>query len=183
MLKDLRDQLELTRQELAEETGRSLNYILKAEQLTFPTAPVALTDYYAHKLKLNPDVLRQAYRDAQRHTRESAFDYIRPRPLNTRNFTFCRKWYSVTTDSGLSEFQDVSESVSPSQYQVSKLLCVPASAVYHAEKTGHISEAIRTAISDLLDYAQSGRLYSALSYNEAQAIHSSLERIWEELNV
>jgi transcriptional regulator with XRE-family HTH domain len=46
MFKDLRLSLDLTQQDLADLTGRTRNYIIKAEQCTFPTPPVALIRVY-----------------------------------------------------------------------------------------------------------------------------------------
>lgn len=177
MLRELRDQAGLTRTELSDQTGRSVNFILKAEQLTFPVAPPSLVEYYAKHLGLDRDTIKSAYRDAQRSQRERFYEHFLPRPLTTQHFTFCRKWY-VTPLKG-----DMPDTVSPNQYQVSKVLCVPASAVYYAEKNGTYSQALIDAVGDLLSYCRNGNLYSDIpEYKEAQYIHDGIERIWKEIN-
>lgn len=185
MLRDFREQLGLTRQELALETGRSVNFILKAEQLTFPTAPPALTDYYAKALNISPITQREAYRDAQRQTRLRFHHYFIPRPLPTAGFTFCRKWYLVDSNYHNSpDSPDYPDLVSPSQYLVSKVLCVPASAVYYAERHPHkpVAQAITDALSDLLTACRAGILYSEFpNYADAQVIHDGVERIYKEV--
>jgi hypothetical protein len=178
MLRNLRDQLDLTRQDVSRETGRSVNFILKAEQLTFPVAPPALTAYYAKHLEMDPDIIREAYRDAQRDQREKFHHHIIPRPSDTQHFSFCRKWLSVYQDP-----ESPADLISPNQYQVSKLLCVPASAVYYAEKNHTYSAAIYDALSDLLAYCRNGNFYADYyDYSQAQEVHNGIERIWREIN-
>jgi hypothetical protein len=46
MFKQLRLDLDLTQSDLALLTGRSRNYVVKAEQCTFPTPPVPLVEFY-----------------------------------------------------------------------------------------------------------------------------------------
>jgi hypothetical protein len=50
--------------------------------------------------------------------------------------------------------------IHPTEYRVSQGLCIPAPAVYRAEKFGHISQPIKTALSDLVEYVASGRFHA-----------------------
>jgi hypothetical protein len=181
MFKDLRIQYGLTRSELSQVTGRSVNYLLKAESLTFPTAPVALLDFYCSpepKVKLpdweqhDRDLLTSAYRDAQRAHREKWLDHWVPRPLSTVGFTFCRKW--------LSRWEE--DWTTPTEYGVSQGLCIPAAAVYRSERDGTVSSVLRTALSDVADYCVSGRFAAKYGYSQdTNQIVDDVLRIQQEL--
>lgn len=188
MLLDLRNDLGLTRQELSDLTGRSLNYLLKAEQLSFPSAPAPLIDFYAKTLAMPPDVIRSAYREAQFHQRMELFNHVVPRPLTTVNFSFCRKWLLTSELSATSETSELGEAfqVSPSQYAMSKWLCVPASAVYFAEHNPHkpLAQSITDALSDVEKAFSDGRLYNNFpTYEEALTVRTHFERILDEYGI
>lgn len=170
MFRELRESYNLTRSQLAELTGRTTNYLLKAESLTFPTPPVALLDLYTgeeprkwaalSEVEWEPmdrDILISQYRDSQRVKREKWLDLMEPVPSH---LTFCRQWVYKLLD-------DEEDIVSPTEYRVSQGLCIPAPAVYRAEKYGHVSQPIKTALADLVDYVTSGRYY-AKGYPDSQ---------------
>lgn len=192
-MREFRDQLSLSRPQLAALTGRSVNYILKAEQYTFPSPPVALVEYYHKTLALDRTILQTAYRSGQRLQRQAFHEHIRPRPTDTSAARFCGKWFysggsAVEVEKEFSGTDVVLidkielPKTSPNQYMMSKTLCLPASAIYFAEKTGQISASIHEAMDDLVQFANSGQLYAALdSYEQAQEIHAGLVRIKEEL--
>ena len=158
MFKELRLEAGLTRGDLAEATGRSVNYLLKAEDLTFPSPPVALMEFWLkHDADLDKTILEESYYAAQRSHRLSWLDEWKPRPLNSSGFSFCRKWLSTGT-SGVT--------LCPSQYAVSKGLCVPASAVYFAEKhqDAPLAKTIIAAVDDLVNYVLSGEFHAKRLY-------------------
>lgn len=175
MFREIRENYGLTRQDLAALTGRTTNYLLKAEQLTFPSAPVALLDLYSkpEEPKTWPSLsevewepidrytLESAYRDAQRHKREEWILHYAPYP--ERHLSFCKQWVSIESS------EDEFDMVYPTEYRVSQGLCVPAPAVYRAEKHGHISAPIKTALSDLVEYCVSGRAVLTLDNNRMDA--------------
>jgi transcriptional regulator with XRE-family HTH domain len=181
MLKELREQYGLSRPQLAELTGRSPNYLLKAESLTFPKAPVALVDFYCRPTnQIIPDwepqdkfILESAYRDAQRTRREEWLDDWIPRPAPTKFFSFRRKW--------LARYEEEDE-ICPTEYRVSQGLCIPAAAVYRAEKTGWINDSLRTALSDLSDYVLSGRYTSKHGYQDSFDVVAGVLRIRDEID-
>lgn len=188
MFKELRLNEGLSRSDLSALTGRSVNYLLKAEDLTFPTPPIALVSFW---LKRNPELerymLEDAYYAAQKDRRRSWLDYWEPRPADTKHFSFCRKWLraeGLSRPVGYEEEYTEVDRVSPTQYTVSHGLCVPASAVYFAEKYPHkpLASSIIAAVDDLVDYVKSGeyhakRLY-AVGTNEVMA---NLLRLRSEL--
>ena len=156
MLLDLRLSAGLTRAELAQRIGRSINYIVKAEQLTFPTLPPAFAEYYRNEVP--KDVLEDAYRDAQRRTREQFLrDY---RPLAQRT-SFRKRW--AYRESGK---EDDEGYLHPTEYALSKGLCIPAATVYRSEKDGTINQPIKAALSDLVDYALSGRFQADMGLDD-----------------
>jgi transcriptional regulator with XRE-family HTH domain len=65
MFKDLRLSLDLTQQDLADLTGRTRNYIIKAEQCTFPTPPVALIRVYEEGGTLEQSKSQHQYQHQQ----------------------------------------------------------------------------------------------------------------------
>lgn len=158
MLTDLRLQEGLTRQELATKLGRSVNYIVKAEQLTFPTLPPAFIEYY--KDQVPKDVLEDAYREAQRTTREHFLRDWRPIPAAALPVSLRRRWTYRHTPVGEEDLNY------PTEYALSKGLCIPAATVYRAEKDGTINAAIKTALSDLVDYALSGRFQAEFGLDD-----------------
>jgi len=187
MFTDLRNELGLTRSQLSELTGRSQNYILKAESLTFPSPPVALVDFYCNPANLtnlttansnftpqDPEVLKEEYRAAQRAKRERWLaDWI-PRPLDTKHFSLRRKWLAR---------YELDDEVCPTEYRVSQGLCVPAAAVYRAEKDGFINTAIHTALSDLVDYCLSGRYFATHGIEDGDySVVEGVLRIQKELS-
>jgi transcriptional regulator with XRE-family HTH domain len=154
MFLDLRNKYGLTRPQLAELTGRSPNYILKAESLTFPTPPVALLSFYCTPNNTipnwevqDPDLLATSYRDAQRVKREQWLSDWLPAPSYTGR-TFRYMWFSRW-------FPDYPDY--PTEYRISQGLCIPAAAVYRAERKKFINTSILTALSDLAEYCLSGR--------------------------
>lgn len=173
MFRELREQYGLTRHQLADLTGRTTNYLLKAEQLTFPSAPVALLDLYTKPEEpkgwaglsevewepLDRYTLESAYRDAQRARREEWILHYAPM---VSRLSFCRQWVSIESS------EDEFDVVYPTEYRVSQGLCIPAPAVYRAEKHGHISAPIKTALSDLVEYCVSGRALAVLDPEYAQ---------------
>lgn len=174
MFREIREGYGLTRSDLAALTHRSPNYLLKAEQLTFPSAPVALLDLYSNPQEpkdwpslsevewepLDRYTLESAYRDAQRHKREEWILHYAPMPSR---LSFCKQWVSIESH------EDEFDMVYPTEYRVSQGLCVPAPAVYRAEKHGHISAPIKTALSDLVEYCVSGRAVLTLDNNRMDA--------------
>lgn len=156
MLQDLRLKEGLTRAELASITHRTINYIVKAEQLTFPTPPPSLIEFYSQRLDTDREILKDAYRDAQRTTREGFLrDY---KPLAHRS-SFRRRWaYRL---SGSEE-----DLIHPTEYALSKGLCIPAATVYRSEKDGTVNQSIKDALSDLVNYALSGRFQADFALSE-----------------
>jgi hypothetical protein len=160
--------------------------LLKAEALTFPSPPVALLDLYtsAEEPKawaalsevewepMDRDILISQYRDSQRAKRETWLSKFSPVPNSAPSF--CRQWVE----------RNEYDIIYPTEYRVSQGLCVPAPAVYRAEKFGHVSQPIKTALGDLIDYAASGRmLAAALQYPEASLEVSKLLEIAKKYGV
>lgn len=164
MFKELRIDAGLTRGDLAAETGRSVNYLLKAEDLTFPTPPVALMEFWLKRdADLDRTILEEAYYSAQRVKRLSWLEDWRPRSTDTSALSFCRKWEPAREDWTP---HPVLGTVYPTQYAVSKGLCVPASAVYFAENnpSAPVAKVILKAVDDLVDYMRSGEFHAKRLY-------------------
>lgn len=180
MFRTLRLKYDLSQAEIAERTHRTPNYILKAEQLVFPTPPPALIDFFV-KLEpeaYNEELLTEWYYTEQHKQREKWLSHYRPRPLDTRGFSFRRKWLSV---SGSADDQDF---VSPTEYAVSKGLCIPASAVYLIERKGTVPSIFVDVMDYLIAYVTSGR-YTADTYyddGEVNNLATGLIRIRKELS-
>lgn len=56
----------------------------------------------------------------------------------------------------------------PTEYAISQGLCIPAAAVYNAEHKGLVSQSIRTALQDLVDYCESGEVLANTHLTEDQ---------------
>lgn len=172
MLRDFREQLGLTRQEVEQLTGRSSNFIVKAEQYAFPTAPAALVEFYHKQLDMDRELIKDAYRQAQREQRCRAFDLLIPHP-NPNSTYFITRWLSVKT------------LTTPTEYLVSKALCVPAAAVYYSTKnpTKPLPLTVQEALLELLDVIDSGEMYFDSMFEsatEAQTVHNGLFKIVED---
>jgi transcriptional regulator with XRE-family HTH domain len=212
MFRDLRLSLGITQQELADITGRTRNYIIKAEQCTFPSPPVALVNFYqtggtlerlsTANLKalssgggstglitlagavgvldlkgelfegIPKEILEAAYYAEQTRIRKTwLFKWI-PRPTDTLYFTFKRKWVS-----GIS--YDI---LGPTEYEVSRGLCLPAASVFKAERDHVYAQVIRTTIDQLIEYVDSGEYEGESWLNSRHGdVASGLRRIRREL--
>jgi transcriptional regulator with XRE-family HTH domain len=175
MLADLRKQARLTRQELADQTHRSVGYILKAEQATFPSPPIALVNYWV-KQGHDKDVLLSAYRDKQRYTRRQWLETWAPKYYSSKGLPFRQKWIRrragavgfFHSSTGFVDELGVEVSgveVNPTSYAVSVGLCIPAAVVYRNDKDLTKAGAIVTAMEDLCEYVLSGE-YAAQEYGE-----------------
>lgn len=124
MLKELRLEQGLTREELASRIRKTPNYILKAEQLTYPDPPPALLNYYA-KTNLSGhtlETLKSYYYQSQHQRRIDNIQNNKPNQNQT------------ATD-----------------YALSETLCVPASHIHYFRKTGKLSKYLIKVINELLD--------------------------------
>jgi hypothetical protein len=199
MFEDIRKSYGLTRQELADLTHRSVNYILKAEQATFPSAPVALVDYYVQNHGYEKAVMVSAYRDEQRRRRRSWLEEFAPKGY-TAGLPFRKKWVkrmsqygSAVSDEGL--FAEAGAvglfpsahgkiDVFTTQYGISVGLCLPAAVIYRNEKDLTKAGAIATCMEDLCEYVLSGE-YNAMNLgsDEQLAEETSILRIAKEEGV
>lgn len=209
MFEDIRISYGLTRNQVAVATGRSINYLLKAEQCTFPSPPVALLAFYTNPQPpegvrlLTPweafdrQTLCDAYFDSQRRKRQQWLDTWLPVPSSTNWVPLRHKWLmlkkDVATGVGGGGYRDVAGAVGlfhsstgvytyPTGYQLSSGLCIPASVVYRNEKEPRSqSSAIRSAMGDLVEFVESGRfLASNFSAEDAQQIELGVMRIAKE---
>jgi len=152
MLKELRLRHELTQQEVADAIGRSPNFVLKAEQLTFPAAPPALVEYYSKLDKsYTADYLRSWYTAEQTSTREAWLtDWV---PAHKPFEDLRTAW--VNLDTGLA----------PTEYRLSAGLCLPAAVVFQLGRSSSSSSStptvVLTAMDQLIDYVESGRYFNA----------------------
>lgn len=152
MFRELRLQHGLTQSEVATLTHRTPNYILKAEDLTFPSPPPALLQFYRElDPALTVDLLTDWYYSAQRTVRERWLEHYVPAP--TRQATFRTSWLRA---GGLGAEQDWEV---PTQYRLSKGLCIPASVVYNMDKhpTRPLPTAVGVVMDQLIAYTSSGR--------------------------
>ena len=204
MFEDIRLGYGLSRNQLATLTGRSVNYLLKAEQCTFPSPPVALLAFYTNptppdvqqfqRFRLQQDwepydrdTLMDAYYAKQRHKREAWLDSWLPvTNMKTVFWPLQQKWMPNTGAppygaSAVGHFGGLG-GVYPNSYQLSVGLCIPASVVYRNEKNPQAqSNAIRAAMGTLVEYVESGRFLAAnLSAVDAQRIELAVIRIAEE---
>jgi hypothetical protein len=204
MLEDIRKSYGLTRQELADMTHRSVNYILKAEQATFPCAPIALTDFYAQpnydgavplRIPWEPmdrDVMQDAYRDFQRRHRIAWLQDWEPDDY-TAGLPFRRKWlkrlpeWEGNLGSGAAALSGSFSSrvkVYPSQYAISSGLCLPAAVIYRNEKDLTHAGSIVTCMEDLVEYVLSGQYRAEyLSFEGQMALEAAILRIAKEEGV
>jgi hypothetical protein len=185
MLEDIRKSYGLTRNEVALLTGRSINYVLKAEQATFPSAPIALLAFYASprytgSFRLSQpwephdmELMRSDYRAFQRRKRRSWLETYEPLPY-TGGLTFRHKWRRRTSETdaawavGAFDFQD-RVNVYSSAYGLSVGLCLPAAVVYRNDKDLTKAGAIVTAMEDLVEYVTSGE-YVAANYGNPDCL-------------
>jgi hypothetical protein len=188
----------LTRTHLSDLTGRSVNYLLKAEQATFPCPPVSLLAFYTADQppanaatvlgpglsgflvqkwrKWDKDDLKAAYKAKQRKTREDFLDRYYPVATSTSNRPFRLKWYGAIDEDG--------DQVAPNSYQLSCGLCIPAAVVYRNDRELRPSSAIRQAMTDLVEYVETGRFHSRfLSEPALESIELAVLRIAEEEGV
>lgn len=192
MFETLRKQNGITRQDLAVATKRSVNYILKAEQATFPSAPVALVSYYAAQGH-DPDVLRSAYWDYQKRKRRSWLTTWTPLDY-TAGLPFRQKW---TKAEGLKETAQAqgwavgafhSQTgflekllVNPTQYAISVGLCLPAAVIYRNETHLKHSSVIKCVMEELVDYVSSGEAVFELDADlDLITLLDNLRRITKE---
>ena len=164
MFADLRKKLGLTQAELAKATNRTPNYIFKAESLTFPNAPPSLLAYFSKRTGLPPSIIKAEYRAAQRTRRQQFLEYYIPVLYPLSGLSFRRIWkireHSPLLHGGHEHFLPYS----PSEYVLSQRLCIPATAVYRAEKDGYINQSILTALSDLVEYCINGNYIADYGY-------------------
>lgn len=196
MFQSLRFKHSVSRQQLAAATGRSVNYILKAEQLTPSNPPVALIHYWATQHGYSPDLLKQQYRQEQRLKREQwlrASGYLPGFAAAGTLLSFRRMWYSSTTPttttthplSEVGEVQDwefESNTNHPTQYALSAGLCLPASALHKNETyPKHRPRCFLDALADLEDFVLSGRLNAVEPDADVASISTGLAAIREQL--
>lgn len=184
MFEDIRKQHKLTRQEVAEATKRSVNYILKAEQATFPSAPVALVQYYVDNYGYDAVYLREAYRDYQRRQRRAWLNSWTPKDY-TAGIPFRFKWVKLrpqwhtldvwAENAAVGAFpSDVD--VYSSSYGISVGLCIPAAVVYRNDKDLSKAGAIRDAMGDILEFVLSGEA-NAVDFAFDYELVNNLRRI------
>ena len=192
MLEDIRKSYGLTRNEVAQLTGRSINYILKAEQATFPGPPVALLDFYARDSYDGPyrlttpwepydaDLMRQDYRSFQRRKRRSWLEKYEPLPY-TGGLPFRKKWRrrQDASDGGaawaVGAFDFAQRvNVYSSSYGISVGLCIPAAVVYRNDKDLTKAGAIVTCMEDLVDYVSSGE-FQAERYGDENLLEETAD--------
>ena len=209
MLQTLREELGMSRPELAAAIGRSTNYVVKAEQATFPTPPTALVDYLAKRMAAKhvlpdpttttlitgsaipapvgstdiqywQDLIKSGYREFQALKRQHWIANWVPRPYDTYNFSFCRKWI---ISNPLDTIDMSALDISPNEYTVSKGLCVPAAVVFRAEKYGVIGNALVEAVEEVAAYLSTGKGVELQSYKfgESYDITNGVYRILGEL--
>jgi hypothetical protein len=193
MFEDIRKNHGLTRQELANQTNRSVGYILKAEQATFPSVPIALLQYWVNH-GYDSDSLRSSYRDFQRRSREAWLSSWEPVPY-TAGLPFRHKWrkrsaayitaqHTLFNEASAVGFVNERVNVYSSQYGISVGLCLPAAVVYRNEHNLQRSGAIVTCMEDLCEYVMSGR-YRAdyLGEEDLMEEETSIMRIAKEEGV
>jgi hypothetical protein len=172
MFRELRLQHGLTQSEIATATHRTPNYILKAEDLTFPSPPPALMQFYRElDPALTHDLLTDWYYSAQRTKRELWLEVFTPTAASQP--TFRGSW--IMKDYG-------NDWLTPTQYALSKGLCIPASVVYNMERYPKkaMPAAVGVVMDQLLTYTKSGRFN--LNENFDPELIDSLERIKEEFS-
>lgn len=158
MFRTLRLEYGLTQQQVADATHRTPNYILKAEDLTFPSPPPALVQFYAEiDGAYDKELLTNWYYEAQQKRREQWLeDYI---PAPRLQQTFRDNWIKV----GVEDWEV------PTQYRLSKGLCLQASVVYNMDKYPHrkLPAAVGVALDQLISYTTSGRftMHENFSYD------------------
>ena len=204
MFEDIRISYGISRNQLATLTGRSINYLLKAEQCTFPTPPVALLAFYTQPdppqntplltswEAYDKDILCEAYYDKQRRKRQEWLDRWLPvTNFNTKYWSLRQKWLPAEDartgqahglGAGAVGHFGALSGVYPNSYQLSVGLCIPASVVYRNDKDPNTqSNAIRAAMGDLVEYVESGRFLAAnYSSEDVQRIELGVLRIAEE---
>lgn len=189
---DLRKSLLLSRQQVADSINRSPNFILKAEQATFPTPPPALLNFYKHRLGASVDLdLEVASYYQTQHSRRKAW-LSQWQPVQQQQaLNFRRCWVPLPSGLPLSE---VGESVDgpswvfeglveaeppepPTQYALSQGLCLPAAVVYRLETNNQLGphSPVLTVSQQLVAYVESGEYYATEGYSEAtQQVASNL---------
>ena len=152
MFRTLRAQHNLTQQEVADQTNLSPNYVLKAEQLTFPIPSPVLADFY---LKLDPsldlDYLKSWYAQEQKAQREMWLSSWQP-ALDPGSFR--KSWQDIYA---------VPTVIPPTQYALSNGLCIPASVVYAMER-GARPHLVKQVLNQLIDFVESGRFEAEIYY-------------------
>ena len=111
-------------------------------------------DYYV-KRGHNRQILASAYRADQRSQRIAWANLYYPETPNPY-LTFKGCWYrSIDADADA----DADEQKQyPSEYALSQGLCIPASAVFRAQRDWYLSDSIITAFNDIEDAVLSGVL-------------------------
>jgi transcriptional regulator with XRE-family HTH domain len=181
--REYRHALNLSQQDVADATGRTVNFVLKAEDLTFPTPPPAITEFYLKykdELGVDRDIINSAYFAHQRTLRHAFLEDYWPvvESYNTDPFIFRQAWIN-TTDGG------EQHSLFPTQYRLSKGLCLPASVLYGMEvkPEGRTPAVVRTCMDQLILYVASGEYAQYVAYQTSTVdnVLSGLERIKELL--
>jgi hypothetical protein len=178
--RDYRHTLNLSQQDVADAIGRTVNFVLKAEDLTFPTPPPAITEFYLKykdELGIDRDIINAAYFAHQRTLRHAFLEDYTPvvEPTNLDPFIFREAWFTLDDESHLH----------PTQYRLSKGLCLPASVLYGMEvkPEGRTPAVVRTCMDQLILYVASGEYAQYVAYQTTMVdnVLSGLERIKELL--
>ena len=177
MFRTLREQYGLTQHDIALQTGRTPNYILKAENETFPSPSPALMQFF---LDLDPDLDRRFltdwYHASQLKTRHKWLETWTPSDLAHPIFRL--NW--VTLNAGrMNPMNPTQNPMNPTQYALSQGLCIPAAVVYKMENGGLIPSAVGAILDTLVSYTSSGE-YDTGSEDTAYDVTDRLLRIRED---
>lgn len=177
MFRTLREQYGLTKVQVAAATGRSPNYILKCEDLVFPSPPAALIQFYMDlDPTLDKDFLTDWYLEAQHKKRLAFLDDWSPSDTSSANFrqSWVPRYPSYDADA---DALGLGAPENPTQYALSKGLCIAASVVYHMEThVRPLPEAVSGLMDQLIHYTRSGQFVGDDS-DTAYAVTDRLERI------
>jgi len=167
MFRTLRENAGLTQSQVAEAIGRSPNYVLKAEDLTFPAPPASLVEFYSNQL--DKETIKSWYRESQRTQRYMWLETHEPVILGATNFRTA--WRSTTTGAF------------PTQYGLSKGLCLPASIVYSMEAKPSAPAVVVECMDQLLSFVESGEFNQQVNFDERRVnfVLSGLKSIKELL--
>lgn len=198
MFKDIRLQHSLTREQLAERINRSVNYVLKAEQLTPTSPPTALVEFWSQQ-GYDRNLLKAEYRQQQRLNRQRWLDYWVPanEPDIRPGISFRRMWHHSHMEaqeqplSGSDEFSigfqvgfQVGFQRLPTQYELSLGLCLPPAAINRNERNPNkVPSIMLVALDDLMAYIETGRIIAEHAEPDLDFIelHSRLRRVYNYL--